>query len=111
MGRRSAALTCALAVLAAGCSADDETAEVGSAAGSGPPALAAGEERTFAPGAIEAGDTLRCAVRGFGLKVVVPEPRQHGLVSESTNAWRKDGSQASLQVDVWSNGRAVASCS
>ncbi len=94
-----------------GCSDEGENAGVQPAVAANPPVLAAGEERNFPPGELSAGDAIRCVAGGLAIEVVVPNPRQHGLVSKATNAWRKDGSRASIKATVWSNRRVVATCS
>jgi hypothetical protein len=94
-----------------GCSADGEDAGVPPAEPANQPVLSAGEERRFAPGKLSAGDTITCVAGGLTIEVRVPKPRQRGLVSKSTNAWKKDGSRASVKATVWSNRRVVATCS
>jgi hypothetical protein len=96
---------------AAGCGADGEDADVRAAAAANQPVLSAGEERNFAPGKLSAGDAITCVAGGLTIEVRVPKPRQRGLVSKSTNAWKKDGSRASVKATVWSNRRVVATCS
>ena len=81
------------------------------AAATNPPVLAAGEERNFAPGKLSAGDAITCVAGGLTIEVLVPKPRQRGLDSKSTNAWKKDGSRASVKATVWSNRRVLATCS
>jgi hypothetical protein len=104
-------VACALLAGAAGCGAEGEDADVRPAAATNPPVLAAGEERNFAPGKLSAGDAITCVAGGLTIEVLVPKPRQRGLVSKSTNAWKKDGSRASVKATVWSNRRVLATCS
>jgi hypothetical protein len=101
----------ALLVSGSGCGGGAEDADAPPAGAANPPVLAAGEERNFAPGKLSAGDAITCVTDGLTIEVVVPKPRHRGLVSKSTNAWKKDGSRASVEATVWSNRRVVATCS
>jgi hypothetical protein len=94
-----------------GCSDEGENADVQPAAAANQPMLSAGEERSFAPGKLSAGDAITCVAGGLTIEVLVPRPRRRGLVSRSTDAWKKDGSRASVKATVWSNRRVVATCS
>ncbi len=97
-------------VLLAGCSVGD-----GDDAGARPeqPApfqLTADEERDFASGRLASGDVVTCRIDGLAARIAVPEPRRRSFTT-STVAWTKDGSRASIRLDVRPSGRIVARCS
>ena len=72
--------------------------------------LTADEERDFAPGRLASGDVVTCRIDGLAARIVVPEPRRRSFTT-STVAWTKDGSRASIRLDVRPSGRVVARCS
>ncbi len=75
-----------------------------------PPTLAEGEERDFAAGVLAVGDVVRCRAGGLLVEAKLEALRKWGS-KQTTHAWEKDGSTASLALDVRPTGRVLAVCS
>ncbi len=100
-------VVCALLV---GCSGGDDDDSANRSGSVVPPLLVADEEREFAPGTLASGGVVTCGADGLVARISVPAPRKRSFVT-ATHAWTKDGSRASIKLDVRPSGRIVATCS
>ncbi len=107
MWRSTVVLAC---VLLAGCDVGGADEAETAAREPDPPTLAPGEERDFGAGVLEPGDVVRCRAGGLVAEAVVEAPRSR-VSKQTTHAWLKDGSSASLSLDVRPTGRVIAVCS
>ena len=72
--------------------------------------LSGGEQRDFGAGVLAVGDVVRCRAGGLVAEVKLERPRGRAF-TQRADAWLKDGSSASLELDVRPTGRVIAVCS
>ncbi len=76
------------------------------------PELAAGEERVFGAGVLAVGDLVRCRAGGIVAETrLQTRPTRMRAFKQTAHAFQKDGSTATLSLDVRPTGRVVATCS